>query len=54
MTRLSKTHEASLDAIVLQSLHTFRTMVLDLVLRFLCDVSDSLIADKGIEQISKR
>ena len=54
MTCLSKTHEASLDAIVLRSLHTFHTMVLDLVLHFLCNVFDTLIAEKEIEQISKR
>jgi hypothetical protein len=51
MTCLSKTHEASLNAIILQSLHT---MVLDLVLRFLCGGLDTLIAEKEIEQISKR
>jgi hypothetical protein len=51
MTCLSKTHKASIDAIVLQSLHT---MVLDLVLCFLCDGLDTLIAEKDIEQISKR
>jgi hypothetical protein len=50
MTCLSKTHKASLDAIILQSL---QTTVLDLVLRFLCDVFDTLIAEKEIEQISK-
>ena len=51
MICLWKTHEASLDAIVLRSLHT---MALDLVLSFLCNVSDTLIAEKEIEQISKR
>jgi hypothetical protein len=51
MTCLSKTHEASLDAIILPSLYT---MVCDLVLRFLCDGLDTLIAEKEIEQISKR
>jgi hypothetical protein len=51
MTCLTKTHEASLDAIILPSLHT---MALDLVLCFLCDGLDTLIAEKEIEQISKR
>jgi hypothetical protein len=51
MTCLLETHEASLDAIILRSLYT---MVRDLVLRFLCDVFDTLIAEKEIEQISKR
>ena len=58
-----KTHEASLDAIVLRSLHTFHTMALDLVLDaivprslhtmaldlvlgFLCDNCDTLIAER--------
>jgi hypothetical protein len=54
MTCLSKTHKASLDAIILQSLQTFHNMALDLVLRFLCDGLDTLIAEKEIEQISKR
>jgi hypothetical protein len=49
MTCLSKTHEASLDAIILRSLYT---MALDLVL--LCHGLDTLIAEKEIEQISKR
>ena len=49
MTCLLETHEASLDAIILRSLYT---MVLDLVL--LCDGLDTLIAEKEIEQISKR
>jgi hypothetical protein len=50
---LSKTHKASLNAILLRSL---QTTVLDLVLRFLCNVFDTLIAEKQveIEQISKR
>ena len=43
MICLWKTHEASLNAIVLQSLHTFHTMALDLVLGFLCNVSNTLI-----------
>ena len=51
MTCLLETHEASLDAIILPSLYT---MVLDLVLCFLCDGLDTLIAEKEIEQISKR
>ena len=50
MTCLSQTYKAALDAIVLQSLHT---MVLDLVLRFLCDVFDTLEKQIEIEQISK-
>jgi hypothetical protein len=51
MICLSKTHEASLDTIILPSLYT---MALDLVLRFLCNGLDTLIAEKEIEQISKR
>ncbi len=54
MTNLSKTHEAFLDAIVLRSFHTVHTMALDIVLRFLCDVSDTLIAEKWIEKVSNR
>ncbi len=53
MACLTKTHEVYLDAIILPSLHTFHTMGLDLVLRFLCDVSDTLIADKEIDQVSR-
>ena len=53
-TYLSKTHEAFLDAIVLRSLHTFHSMALDLVLRFLRDVSDTLMAEKGIEKVGKK
>jgi hypothetical protein len=50
MTCLSKkTHKAFLNAIILRSLHT---MALDLFL--LCDGLDTLIAEKEIEQISKR
>jgi hypothetical protein len=51
MTCLLNTHKASLDAIILRSLHT---MVLDLVLCFLCNSLNTLIAEKEIEQISKR
>ena len=49
MTCLSKTHKASLDDIVLRNTY----LALDLILGFLCDVSDNLIADKGIEQVNK-
>ena len=45
-TSWSKTHAASLDAIVLPSPCTFHTTALDLVLGFLCDVCDTLIAEK--------
>jgi hypothetical protein len=54
MTCLLKTHKASLDAIVLGRLQTFHNMALDLVLRFLCDVFDTLEKQIEIEQISKR
>jgi hypothetical protein len=54
MTCLSKTHKASLDAIIPRILHTLHTMVLDLVLRFLCDVLDTLEKQIEIKQISKR
>ena len=47
MTCLLNTHKASLDAIILQSLHT---MVLDLVLCFLCDGLDTLIAEKEMNK----
>ena len=52
MTNLSKTHEASLDAIVLRSFHICHTMGLDLVLHFLRDGFDNLISEKEIEYIS--